>query len=79
MLIYGYLSVSFFFLFCDVDDFFLLCEKALCTEAALNAIQRKYPQVYKTNDRLLLKPETIGVGLWDIMISFESKVLLFDS
>jgi len=56
---------------------YLLYEKALCTEAALNAIQRRYPQVYKTNDRLLLKPETIGVGLRDFMISIKSKVSLF--
>ena len=57
---------------------FLLCETALCTETALNAIQRRYPQVYKTTDRLLLKPETIGIGLSDFMISIKSKVLLFD-
>ncbi|KAE9403807.1 AAA-domain-containing protein [Gymnopus androsaceus JB14] len=43
--------------------------RALCTEAALNAIQRKYPQIYKSNDRLLLKPEEIEVGLKDFMIS----------
>jgi SpoVK/Ycf46/Vps4 family AAA+-type ATPase len=49
--------------------------KALCTEAALNAIQRRYPQVYKSNDRLLLKPETIGVGLRDFMISIKSEWL----
>ena len=56
----------------------MLYKKALCTEAALNAIQRRYPQVYKTNDRLLLKPETIGVGLRDFMISIKSKVPLCD-
>ena len=67
-------SVLFSF-FYDVDVFLCLREKALCTEAALNAIQRKYPQVYKTNDRLLLKPETIGVGLRDFMISIKSKML----
>jgi ATPase family AAA domain-containing protein 2 len=43
---------------------FLLCEKAVCTEAAPNAIQ---------------KPETIGVGLRDFMISIKSKVPLFDT
>ena len=57
--------------------FLSLCEKALCTEAALNAIQRRYPQVYKTDDRLLLKPETIGVGLRDFMISIKSKDCFF--
>ncbi|KDR71037.1 hypothetical protein GALMADRAFT_75355 [Galerina marginata CBS 339.88] len=48
--------------------------RALCTEAALNAIQRRYPQVYKSNDRLLLKPETIGIGLRDFMISIKKLV-----
>ena len=32
--------------------------------------------MYKSNDRLLLKPETIGVGLRDFMISIKSKVSL---
>ncbi|KAI6027083.1 AAA-domain-containing protein [Pisolithus marmoratus] len=36
--------------------------RALCTEAALNAIQERYPQIYQSNDRLLLKPRTIGVS-----------------
>ncbi|KAF8164708.1 hypothetical protein B0H34DRAFT_779832 [Crassisporium funariophilum] len=48
--------------------------RALCTEAALNAIQRRYPQVYKTDERLLLKPETIGIGLRDFMISIKKLV-----
>ncbi|KAK0197523.1 AAA-domain-containing protein [Armillaria mellea] len=48
--------------------------RALCTEAALNAVQRKYPQIYKSNDRLLLKPETIGVGLRDFMISIKKMI-----
>ncbi|KAH0586853.1 hypothetical protein H2248_005697 [Termitomyces sp. 'cryptogamus'] len=48
--------------------------RALCTEAALNAIQRRYPQIYKTNERLLLKPDTIGVGLRDFMISVKKLV-----
>ncbi|KAF8075816.1 AAA-domain-containing protein [Lyophyllum atratum] len=48
--------------------------RALCTEAALNAVQRRYPQIYKTNERLLLNPETIGVGLRDFMISIKKLV-----
>ncbi|KAJ4464470.1 hypothetical protein J3R30DRAFT_3319302 [Lentinula aciculospora] len=48
--------------------------RALCTEAALNAIQRKYPQIYKSNDRLLLKPETISVGLRDFMVAIKKLV-----
>jgi SpoVK/Ycf46/Vps4 family AAA+-type ATPase len=46
--------------------------QALCTEAALNAVQRRYPQIYKTTERLLLKPDTIEVGLRDFMISIKS-------
>ena len=76
MLIYGYILL-FFFTFFLAMLMTLLCEKALCTEAALNAIQRRYPQVYKTDDRLLLKPETIGVGLRDFMISIKSKDRFF--
>ena len=53
----------------------------LKAEAALNAIQSKYPQVFKTNDRLLLKPDSetfqVGVGPRDFMIFIKSKVLLF--
>ncbi|KAI0751701.1 AAA-domain-containing protein [Daedaleopsis nitida] len=48
--------------------------RALCTEAALNAVQRRYPQIYKSNDRLLLKPETIEVELRDFMISVKKLV-----
>ncbi|KAH8115640.1 AAA-domain-containing protein [Phellopilus nigrolimitatus] len=48
--------------------------RALCTEAALNAVQRRYPQIYKSMDRLLLKPETIGVQARDFMISVKKLV-----
>ncbi|KAJ7062867.1 AAA-domain-containing protein [Mycena amicta] len=48
--------------------------RALCTEAALNAVQRRYPQIYMTSDRLVLKPETIEVGLRDFMISIKKLV-----
>ncbi|KAI0637541.1 AAA-domain-containing protein [Trametes polyzona] len=48
--------------------------RALCTEAALNAVQRRYPQIYKSNDRLVLKPETIEVELRDFMISIKKLV-----
>lgn len=62
------LRVSTLITFDIVSDLF----QALCTEAALNAIQRRYPQIYKSKDRLLLKPETIDVGLRDFMISIKS-------
>ena len=33
--------------------------------------------MYKSNDRLLLKPETIGIGLRDFMISIKSNYFPF--
>ncbi|KAF7799964.1 hypothetical protein EIP86_011207 [Pleurotus ostreatoroseus] len=48
--------------------------RALCTEAALNAIQRRYPQIYKSKERLLLQPETISVELRDFMISVKKLI-----
>ncbi|GAA5878836.1 hypothetical protein JCM1840_000730 [Sporobolomyces johnsonii] len=48
--------------------------RALCTEAALNAVQRTYPQIYKTNDRLLIKPETIEVTARDFVISQKNMI-----
>ncbi|GAA6004429.1 hypothetical protein JCM10207_000723 [Rhodosporidiobolus poonsookiae] len=48
--------------------------RALCTEAALNAVQRTYPQIYKTNDRLLIKPESIGVTARDFVLSQKNLI-----
>ncbi|KAF7969130.1 hypothetical protein HWV62_28250 [Athelia sp. TMB] len=48
--------------------------RALCTEAALNAVQRRYPQIYKSDERLLLNPQSIEVGLRDFMISIKKLV-----
>ncbi|WVR03216.1 hypothetical protein IAU60_000207 [Kwoniella sp. DSM 27419] len=48
--------------------------RALCTEAALNAIQRRYPQIYKTADRLLLETGSIHVSAKDFMISIKKIV-----
>ncbi|GBE79053.1 Uncharacterized AAA domain-containing protein [Sparassis crispa] len=48
--------------------------RALCTEAALNAVQRRYPQIYKSNDRLLLQPESIDVELRDFMIAIKKLI-----
>ena len=67
------LRVSFLSHFCTFGVVVLMAVgQALCTEAALNAIQRRYPQIYASNDRLLIKPETIGVTLRDFMISVKS-------
>ncbi|XP_071565954.1 ATPase family AAA domain-containing protein 2 [Temnothorax nylanderi] len=41
--------------------------RALCTEAVLQALRRTYPQIYMTNDRLLLDPERVQVKKRDFM------------
>ena len=48
--------------------------RALCTEAALNAVQRRYPQIYKATEKLLIHPETISVTAKDFMISIRKVV-----
>lgn len=48
--------------------------RALCTEAALNAIQRRYPQIYQTTERLQLQPESIHVDARDFMMSVNKVV-----
>ncbi|KAM0793371.1 hypothetical protein ACM66B_000826 [Microbotryomycetes sp. NB124-2] len=48
--------------------------RALCTEAALNAVQRTFPQIYKTNDRLLIKPEKIEVTARDFIVSQKNLI-----
>ncbi|KAK6524410.1 hypothetical protein TWF281_011318 [Arthrobotrys megalospora] len=49
--------------------------RALCTEAALNAVQRQYPQIYKnTEKKYLIDPQSITVTARDFMISVEKVV-----
>ena len=48
--------------------------RALCTEAALNAVQRRYPQIYRSNEKLIIHPETINVTAKDFMISVKKMV-----
>jgi ATPase family AAA domain-containing protein 2 len=48
--------------------------RALCTEAALNAVQRRYPQIYKSQEKLLIDPKTIQVLPKDFMISVKKMV-----
>lgn len=45
--------------------------RALCTEAALNAVQRRYPQIYASKEKLLIDPKTIQVTPKDFMISIK--------
>nr|POE77746.1 tat-binding like 7 [Quercus suber] len=48
--------------------------RALCTEAALNAVQGTYPQIYSSNQKLVIDPSTIKVLAKDFMISVKKIV-----
>ncbi|GAM83409.1 hypothetical protein ANO11243_013970 [Dothideomycetidae sp. 11243] len=48
--------------------------RALCTEAALNAVQGTYPQIYSSNKKLLIDPSKIQVLAKDFMISVNKIV-----
>ncbi|KAF2476477.1 ATPase family AAA domain-containing protein 2 [Lindgomyces ingoldianus] len=48
--------------------------RALCTEAALNAVQGTYPQIYQSEKKLLIDPTTIKVLAKDFMVSVNKMV-----
>lgn len=48
--------------------------RALCTEAALNAVQRRYPQIYKSDKKLVIDPTTIEVTPKDFMLAIKKIV-----
>lgn len=48
--------------------------RALCTEAALNAIQRTYPQIYSSNDKLIVDPDKIKITAKDFMLSVKKMI-----
>ncbi|KAH7328551.1 hypothetical protein B0I35DRAFT_345699 [Stachybotrys elegans] len=48
--------------------------RALCTEAALNAIQRTYPQIYSSTEKLIVDPTKISVHASDFMISIKKLI-----
>lgn len=48
--------------------------RALCTEAALNSIQRKYPQIYQSNDKLIVNPKKVKVVAKDFMRAIDKIV-----
>lgn len=48
--------------------------RALCTEAALNAVQGTYPQIYASDEKLIIDPSTIKVLAKDFMISVNKIV-----
>ena len=48
--------------------------RALCTEAALNAIQRTYPQIYSSKEKLVVNPDKIQIHATDFMISIKKMI-----
>lgn len=48
--------------------------RALCTEAALNAIQRTYPQIYSSKEKLIVNPDRITIHAADFMISVKKMI-----
>jgi SpoVK/Ycf46/Vps4 family AAA+-type ATPase len=48
--------------------------RSLCTEAALNAVQGTFPQIYSSNKKLLIDPSQIRVKAKDFMISVNKIV-----
>ncbi|KAK4202713.1 hypothetical protein QBC40DRAFT_135646, partial [Triangularia verruculosa] len=48
--------------------------RALCTEAALNAIQRTYPQIYSSKEKLVVDPSKINISATDFMISVKKMI-----
>ncbi|KAJ9664300.1 TAT-binding protein-like protein 7, AAA ATPase [Coniosporium apollinis] len=48
--------------------------RALCTEAALNAVQGTYPQIYTSEKKLVIDPSKITVLAKDFMISVNKMI-----
>ncbi|KAL2188903.1 AAA-domain-containing protein [Thermothelomyces heterothallicus CBS 203.75] len=48
--------------------------RALCTEAALNAIQRTYPQIYSSKEKLVVDPDKITIHASDFMLSIKKMI-----
>jgi SpoVK/Ycf46/Vps4 family AAA+-type ATPase len=48
--------------------------RALCTEAALNAIQRTYPQIYSSNDKLKVDADKIKPTAKDFMLAVKKMI-----
>ncbi|KAL2311817.1 ATPase with bromodomain protein [Schizosaccharomyces pombe] len=45
--------------------------KALCTEAALNAVRRTFPQIYTSSDKFLIDLNEISVSICDFVVASE--------
>lgn len=48
--------------------------KALCTEAALTAVRRSYPEIYESRDKLVIDLANVKVSRDDFMASMKAIV-----
>ena len=48
--------------------------KALCTEAALRALRRRYPQIYETQDKLQIDVTSVNINASDFYGAMKSIV-----
>lgn len=48
--------------------------RALCTEAALLSIQRKYPQIYKSDEKLVVDPSQVKTSTGDFMLALKKII-----
>ena len=48
-----------------------VCSQALCSEAALRALYRTYPQVYETDEKLVLDYNAIQVQEEDFVVAMK--------
>ena len=44
--------------------------KALCTEATMRAIRRRYPQIYASTKKLIIDPSKITITLMDFVDAY---------
>ena len=48
--------------------------KALCTEAALLALRRRYPQIYQSSEKLQIDVSSISISAQDFQLAMHSIV-----
>ena len=54
------------------DVFKIGCWQALCTEASLRAMRRAYPQIYDSDEKLLIDPARVCVTRRDFLAAFSA-------
>jgi SpoVK/Ycf46/Vps4 family AAA+-type ATPase len=48
--------------------------RSLCTEAAINAMQRTFPQVYMSTEKLIVDPDKVKITAKDFMLSIKKII-----